>query len=331
MKLKGRFLGLQSASFGPDGACVAVVGDEGLDMPCRAPDGAPLFGEAHAAWLVDVVNDKHARNWAKTARFEAAVRASVATRAATRRAAPGRLRFDAVGDVACLRRPLRDSEDGAALSSRILAANRKLRLVVAPRGTADLAYGAARAPAAGLARVAGAARSPLVTTHAEHGVAVVVDLDRCFFSPRLATERLRVSKAVGRGERVLCLFAGCGPEVLVLAAKTAAKVVVAVDANAVAIRCLRRSLETLRRSRGADVADRVRVVEGDVLADLAARESRGEQRGNQPLVRTGPTRPRNSLSERDLFGSFASLFQNLEEVGGRSLSPHPNSTMLNVS
>ena len=38
-------VGLQSAAFETDGACVAVVGDEGLDMPLRGPDGKALFGE----------------------------------------------------------------------------------------------------------------------------------------------------------------------------------------------------------------------------------------------------------------------------------------------
>lgn len=281
-------VGLQSPKFKADGACVSVVGDEGLDMPLRDPAGAPLFGEAHVDWLVATINEKHARNWKKTERFEAAVRA--AERADDDDfedgadadedgdgAAPGRkLRFDSIGDIACLRRPLGDGEDGGALAARILASNRKLRVVVAPVKAA-LSSGSARAPAVPFATLSARPRCPLVTTHREHGVAIVVDLDKCFFSPRLSTERLRVCKAVGRGERVLCLFAGCGPEVLVLAAKTAASTVVAVENNAVGVACLRRSLQTLRRSSGGGAAAaRVDVVEGDVLADLAERRARGE-------------------------------------------------------
>ena len=72
----------------------------------------------------------------------------------------------------------------------------------------------------------------------------MVDLDACFFSPRLATERLRVARAVGRGERVLCLFAGCGAEALIIAATTECERVVAVEANAIATRCLGRSVRT---------------------------------------------------------------------------------------
>ena len=35
--------------------------------------------------------------------------------------APPKLRYDAVGDVACLRRPLAEGEDGADLARRVLA------------------------------------------------------------------------------------------------------------------------------------------------------------------------------------------------------------------
>ena len=122
----------------------------------------------------------------------------------------------------------------------------------------------------------GLVRSPLVTTHKEHDVAIVVDLNACFFSPRLATERLRISKAVGRGERVLCLFAGCGPEALLISAKTACERVVAVESNAVATACLARSRQTLRRSKGDRVADKLEIVTDDALAELRRRADSGE-------------------------------------------------------
>ena len=290
-------VGLQSADFAADGVCVAVVGDEGLDMPLRDESGAPLFTPGHADWLARTINEKHDRNWAKMARFEAAARRETDALAAARaddqdveacveeekedhaddgaRRAP-KLRYDAVGDVACLRRPLRDGEDGAAVAARVLASNAKLRVVVAPAAASTLAAGAACAPSEPLTILGGNARRPLVTTHREHDVAVVVDLDACFFSPKLATERLRVSKAVARGERVLCLFCGCGPEALIIAAKTACESVVAVEANAVAVNCLRRSVETLRRSKGATAADKLTVVHADVLRDLDERARNGE-------------------------------------------------------
>ena len=277
-------VGLQSANFTADGVCVAIVGDEGLDMPLRDEDGQSLFRERHVDWLTALVNDKHDRNWAKIARFEADLRVALAAFEAAREddddgapSAGGKLRYDAVGDVACLRRPLRDGEDGADVAARALASNAKLRVVVAPAAGQTLASGgAACAPSEPFAILGGGKRSPLVTTHKEHDVAIVVDLNACFFSPRLATERLRISKAVGRGERVLCLFAGCGPEALLISAKTACERVVAVESNAVATACLARSRQTLRRSKGDRVADKLEIVTDDALLELRRRADSGE-------------------------------------------------------
>ena len=91
----------------------------------------------------------------------------------------------------------------------------------------------------------------------EFGVRMVIDLDACFFSPRLATERQRLCSAVAPGEDVLVAFAGCGPEVLQLLAHSRAASITAVELNPVALRCLRRSLEMRNGT--------VKVIEGDLL------------------------------------------------------------------
>ena len=176
-------------------------------------------------------------------------------------------------------------EDAAALAARVLGSNGKLRVVVAPPAGAQLA-GAHRSPATALVCLGGRDRRPLVTTHNEHGVSVVVDLNACFFTPRLATERLRVARAVARDERVLCLFAGCGAEALIIAATTACSKVACVEVNPVATRCLGAPSRRCRRSKGDAAADRVEVVCADVLDDLAAR-ARGARRSTA-CSRRGP-------------------------------------------
>ncbi|KAJ1448132.1 S-adenosyl-L-methionine-dependent methyltransferase [Pelagophyceae sp. CCMP2097] len=274
---------------------VAIVGDEGLEMPLRSPSGEPLFFEAkgQAQWLVDIVNEKHLRNWAKIDRFETAV-----LEASNRLSAHADAKddddastdddddepakkapksYDVIGDVAVLRSALDYETLGptgiAAVGDHVLKTNRKIKVVVAPEMAANMCSSALRAPALPLRLLAGRARAPLLTTHVEAGVRIVVDLDACFFSPRLFLERLRLCKCVAPGERILVLFSGCGPEALHLAKRTEAAEVVAVEMNATAVACLRRSLEVLRRSAGDVAADRVRVVESDVLEDLARRRA----------------------------------------------------------
>jgi tRNA (guanine37-N1)-methyltransferase len=60
-----------------------------------------------------------------------------------------------------------------------------------------------------LRHVAGERRT--LTVHRENGCLYKVDVARCYFSPRLSTERLRVAGEVRAGERVLNMFAGVGP------------------------------------------------------------------------------------------------------------------------
>lgn len=63
-----------------------------------------------------------------------------------------------------------------------------------------------------------------LTLHRESGCSFRVDVRRCYFSPRLSTERLRLAKEVGESERVLNMFAGVGPFSIVIAKKSGAGV-----------------------------------------------------------------------------------------------------------
>jgi tRNA (guanine37-N1)-methyltransferase len=62
------------------------------------------------------------------------------------------------------------------------------------------------------------------TTHRENGCAFKVDVARCYFSPRLATERLRILELTKEGESVVNMFAGVGPFSIPLAKKKRARV-----------------------------------------------------------------------------------------------------------
>jgi tRNA (guanine37-N1)-methyltransferase len=99
------------------------------------------------------------------------------------------------------------------------------------------------------------------TVHREYGFEYRLDLSRVYFSPRLATERHRVTERAEAGEQVVDMFAGVGPFAVPMAARGAT--VVGVDLNPAAIEYLR---ENARRN---GVADRVTAIEGDVR-DVAA-------------------------------------------------------------
>mmetsp|Transcript_49091 Transcript_49091/g.114826 ORF Transcript_49091/g.114826 Transcript_49091/m.114826 type:complete len:601 (-) Transcript_49091:8-1810(-) len=263
---------------------VAIWGDEGLDMPLTAPDGSPVF-QGNEEWLKSLVNERHLRNWAKITRFTAALRAMSEPQpeenpeganggaaennwvisaddliAASRTGKRGHRNFDIVGDVAILQGFSPLQEDAGAEVGAILKEYPKLS-IVATRGNALSTEHRRPGP---LHILAGPKRSPLMTTHTEYGVRYMIDLEETFFSTRLAQERQRLCSMVMPGENVCVLFAGCGPEVLQIAAHAAASSIVGVELNPVAVKCMKRSLDMLSKNM-PQAAGKVEVIEGDVL------------------------------------------------------------------
>jgi tRNA (guanine37-N1)-methyltransferase len=94
------------------------------------------------------------------------------------------------------------------------------------------------------------------TVHREYGFEYRLDIARVYFSPRLATERHRVTEQVDAGDRAFDMFAGVGPFVVPMAARGAETV--GVDLNDVAVEYLRENAER------NGVADRVTAIAGDV-------------------------------------------------------------------
>lgn len=94
------------------------------------------------------------------------------------------------------------------------------------------------------------------TVHREYGFEYALDLAAVYFSPRLATERHRVTERIAPDERVFDMFAGVGPFVIPAAARGARAV--GVDLN-------ERAIEYLRENADRNgVADRVTPIHGDV-------------------------------------------------------------------
>lgn len=57
------------------------------------------------------------------------------------------------------------------------------------------------------------------TTYRENGCSFRFDLNKVYFSPRLAFERQRISELAQAGEKILVLFAGVGPYAIVIGKK----------------------------------------------------------------------------------------------------------------
>jgi tRNA (guanine37-N1)-methyltransferase len=73
-----------------------------------------------------------------------------------------------------------------------------------------------------------------MTEYKEHGCRFKVDVAKTYFSPRLSTERQRISEMVGDGEVIVNMFAGVGTYSIVIAKANKTCTVYSIDSNSVA-------------------------------------------------------------------------------------------------
>lgn len=81
-----------------------------------------------------------------------------------------------------------------------------------------------------------------ITIHKEHGTRLKLNVKEVYFSPRLATERKRVSDSVRENENILDMFCGIGPFPIVIAKNNNVKIT-AVDINKNAIKYLKDNIK----------------------------------------------------------------------------------------
>ncbi len=80
------------------------------------------------------------------------------------------------------------------------------------------------------------------TLYKENGCRYLLDIAKVYFTPRLATERMRVANQVHDGDLVVDMFAGVGPFSILIAKKFPAAHVVAIDKNPDAIYYLKKNV-----------------------------------------------------------------------------------------
>jgi len=175
---------------------------------------------------------------------------------------------DVVGDIAIVR--LRDfsRSEKRRVAGALLEELKNLRVVMEQKGGIEGEYRLRT-----LRHLAGEKRS--MTVHRENGCSFRVDVAKCYFSPRLSTERLRIAEEVGPSEHVLNMFAGVGPFSIPIAKLKGARVL-SCELNEYAAR-LHRENDGLNSVEGL-----IEVVNGDA-EDLPNATKRKFDRVLMPL------------------------------------------------
>ena len=129
--------------------------------------------------------------------------------------------FDIFGEIAILRltNDLKDHEE--EIAEALLLSHKNIKTVCADSGV----HGEFRIR--NLRIISG--ENNFVSVHKENGMKFEADISKVYFSPRLATERERLSSLVKKGELVLDAFAGVAPFSISLAKKGSK--VLSLDSN----------------------------------------------------------------------------------------------------
>ena len=198
--------------------------------------------------------------------------------------------YDIVGDIAVIRVPDSLKQRDETIAEAIMQAHKRVKAVwrqVSPvSGDFRLRE---------LEWVAGERKTE--TVHKEHGCLFKVDLEKCYFSPRLSYERTRIALRVQPGEVVVNMFAGVGCYSIVIARHSEAKKIYSIDINPIAVRCMQ---ENVRLNK---VEGRVVPIQGDAKKVVEEKLRKIADRIIMPL-------PERSYEYLDC------AIQSLKQIGG---------------
>ncbi len=173
--------------------------------------------------------------------------------------------FDIIGDIAIFRLPTFSVVKIANIANAIMNRHNNVKTVFVQTGavTGDFRLRS-------LKYVAGEKKTS--TIHKEHGCFFAVDVESCYFSPRLLNERMRIARLVEPKEVVVNMFAGVGCFSIIIARYSEAEKVFSIDMNPIAVKFMK---ENIRRNR---VYDKVIPIQGEARATIDALLERNADR-----------------------------------------------------
>jgi len=139
--------------------------------------------------------------------------------------------YDIVGDIAVLRVPDNFKARSPVVAGNLLQTHRNIKTVLLQAGEVSGEFRLRR-----LEWLIGERKTQ--TVHKEWGCMYKVDLEKCYFSPRLSFERMRIARMVKPGESVVNMFAGVGCYSVLMAKYGRAQAVYSIDVNPSAIKYL---------------------------------------------------------------------------------------------
>ena len=141
--------------------------------------------------------------------------------------------FDIVGDIAIVKH--NNMQNAEAVAKQIMVDHANIKTVFTPvsRITGDFRVRT-------LKLLAGENKTS--TIHKESGCVFRVDVEKCYFSPRLSGEHSRIAKLILPGETVVNMFAGVGCFSIIIAKTQSQTRIYSIDVNPAAVECMKENV-----------------------------------------------------------------------------------------
>jgi tRNA (guanine37-N1)-methyltransferase len=147
--------------------------------------------------------------------------------------------YDIIGNIAIIRLSKETKKCGKKIAKALMSTHPSVKTVLAQTSGVSGEFRLRK-----LSHVAGERKSS--TIHKECGCLFNVDVKKCYFSPRLSRERMRIAQQTKDGDVVLNMFAGVGCFSILIAKCTKAEKVYSVDVNPTAVEYMK---ENIRMNR----------------------------------------------------------------------------------
>lgn len=143
--------------------------------------------------------------------------------------------YDIIGDIAIIRVPENLESQSQIIAEAIMQTHKHVKTVLRQASAVLGEYRLRQ-----LEWVMGEKKTE--TVHKEFGCVFKVDLEKCYFSPRLSFERMRIAKLTKAGEVVVNMFAGVGAFSILMAKHSSVKKVYSIDINSDAVQYMHENI-----------------------------------------------------------------------------------------
>ncbi|MCR4335029.1 MAG: class I SAM-dependent methyltransferase family protein [archaeon] len=202
--------------------------------------------------------------------------------------------FDTLGNIAIMEIPKELEKKEKIIGEALLSVNNSIETVCKKTGAHK---GKFRAEPVKI--IAG--KRNKTALYKEYGCVFEISVGKVFFSPRLSTERKRISERIKKGEHVAALFAGVGPFPIVFAKNSKMEKAIAIELNPHAVENMRVNI----------VKNKVDAIVEPVLGDVKklSEKYKGEfDRAVMPLPKGGEDFLEDSIKYIKLSGGVVHYY-----------------------